>query len=90
DPQGRWWLLGSYLGRGRKQGLEIGDKIFDYRGIPNMRLHLFSRRELVTELRHAGFRLRELISLNAERQRPLRFSWLGGGVRANGWIAICE
>lgn len=90
DPQGRWWLAGSYLGRGRRQGLEVGDKIFDYRGIPNMRLHLFTRRELLKELRLAGFRIRELISLNTERQRPLAMPWLFGSIRANGWIAICE
>lgn len=90
DPQGRWWLLGSYLGRGRSQGLEVGDKIFDYRGIPNMRLHLFSRRELLHGLKAAGFRLRELIPLNTGRQRPMALGWLLGAVRANGWIAICD
>jgi SAM-dependent methyltransferase len=90
DPQGRWWLLGSYLGVGRRQGLELGDKIFDYRGIPKMRLHLFTKRELLRELRRAGFRIKELTPLNTERQRPLRLAWLCEGVRANGWIAICE
>lgn len=90
DPQGRWWLLGSYLGVGRRQGLEAGDKIFDYRGIPNMRLHLFTRRELLGDLRRAGFGVRELTALNTQRQRPLRFPWLLGSVRANGWIAVCE
>lgn len=90
DPEARWWLLGTQLGWGRRRGLERGDKIFDYRGIPNMRLHLFSRRELMAMLTRAGFTIRELIRLDTERQQPLRQPWFFGDIRANGWIAVCD
>lgn len=90
DPQGRRWLLASMLGRGRQQGLEPGDKIFDYRGIPKMRLHLFTLGELRRMLRAAGFRIGSLAPLDTERQRELRRPWLFGRIRANGWIAICD
>ncbi len=90
DPQGRQWLLRSMLGRGAAQGLEPGDKIFHYRGIPRMRLHLFTRRELSRLLHQAHFKVRTLISLDTNRQQTLRTPWWFGRIRANGWIAICE
>ncbi|MGD9648089.1 MAG: class I SAM-dependent methyltransferase [Pirellulales bacterium] len=89
DPQGRRWLARSWL-TNRFRGLEPGDRVFEYRGIPNMCLHTFTLGELQRLLRRAGFRVRRLISLDTQRQRPLARAWLLGRVRANGWIAICE
>jgi SAM-dependent methyltransferase len=89
DPQGRWWLARSWL-TNRFRGLESGDRVFEYRGIPNMCLHTFTLGELKKLLRGAGFSLRQLISLDTQRQRPLARPWLLGRVRANGWIAVCE
>jgi ubiquinone/menaquinone biosynthesis C-methylase UbiE len=90
DSVSRRWLAGqlwcSLLGR----GTELGDKFFDYRGIPKMFLHTFTQRELVGDLRSAGFRLEELIPLAVTRQRPLPHAWFFGSLRANGWIAVCE
>jgi len=90
DPQGRWWLLGSLLGRGRSRGLEPGDKVFEYRGIPNVQLHLFSLGEMRRLLRRSGFRIARVIPLDAERQRPLARPWALGRIRANGWIVIAD
>jgi SAM-dependent methyltransferase len=89
DPAGRRWLLGHLLSvmLGR---LELGDKFFYYREIPRMFVHAFTRRELVRSLAQAGLRIRELIPLDTDRQRPLRRPWLLGRLRANGWIAVCE
>ena len=64
--------------------------VFEYRGIPNMCLHTFTLGELKRLLRRSGFAIRQLISLDTQRQRPLARRWLLGRVRANGWIAICE
>ena len=89
DPQGRWWLAHSWL-TNRFGGLEPGDRVFEYRGIPNMCLHTFTLGELKRLLRGAGFTLRKLIPLDTQRQRPLMRPWLAGRVRANGWIAVCE
>ena len=70
--------------------IERGDKFFDYRGVPNMFLHTFPRRELVGELRRVGFRVQDLTPLNVERTRRLPHSWFFGSLRANGWIVVVE
>jgi SAM-dependent methyltransferase len=87
--EGRRWLAANALAAlaGRA---EWGDTSYDYRGIPGVRLHLFTQRELVAELRRAGFRLRELIPLDTERRHKLSRPWLLPRLRANGWIAVGE
>ncbi len=90
DPAGRRWLLrhvpASLLGR----RVELGDKYFHYRDIPQMFLHTFTQGEFVRSLTDAGFHLKELIRLDVSRQRPLACPWFFGRLRANGWIAVCE
>jgi SAM-dependent methyltransferase len=90
DPGGPWWVLKSVLCAPFRRNFDVGDKFFDYRGIPQMYLHVFRRRELLSLLRRAGFRIRELIPLDYRRTARLRMPWLLGNVRANGWIVICE
>ena len=90
DPAGRRWLARHVLAVLLGRRLELGDKFFYYRAIPQMFLHTFTRRELVRALHHADFRIRELIPLDSDRQRPLRRSWFFGGFRANGWVVVCE
>jgi len=90
DPGGPWWLLKNLWRAAVHRDIEAGDKFFDYRRIPNMFLHAFRRRELIGDLRRAGFRIRELIRLDPRRHRPLRFPWLFGDLRANGWIVVCQ
>lgn len=89
DPSGRGWIANNLLSglMGRE---EFGDKVYDYRGIPRMCLHVFTRGELRRELRRAGFRLRETIPLDTERRHALPRPWLCGRLRANGWIVVCE
>jgi len=90
DPAGRRWLLRHLPAVFLRRDIERGDKFFDYRGIPRMFLHTFTRGELVRALRRAGFRIEELIPLHAGRQRPLPHPWWFGRLRANGWIAVCR
>lgn len=90
DPQGRLWLLGQVLRRRSPEGLERGDKVFDYRGIRRVYLHAYRRRELVADLEVTGFRVRELLPLAPERDRVLQAPWFLGGFRANGWLVLCE
>lgn len=90
DPQGRRWLLEGLLRRLRGSALEPGDKVFEYRRIPNMLLHSFTRREFRQLLGRARFNIREFIHLDATRQQPLARPWLLGAYRANGWIAVCD
>ncbi len=90
DPAGRHWLLRHLPAVLTDPQLQRGDKFFDYRGIPRMYLHTFTQRELTRSLTQAGFKIDELIPLNASRQRRLRCGWFFGPLRANGWIAVCR
>lgn len=90
DAPGRRWLLGHLLRWLLGREAERGDKLFDYRQIPKMFLHTFTRRELVGALRACDFRIKEIIPLSATRQRPLRRRWFLGWLRANGWIVVCQ
>ncbi|MGE3406736.1 MAG: class I SAM-dependent methyltransferase [Pirellulales bacterium] len=89
-PGGAAWLARNGLAALFRRDIEPGDKIYDYRGIPGMYLHLFTRGELARELRKAGFRIREFLPLDTERRHALPHPWLLGRLRANGWIVVCE
>lgn len=90
DPGGPWWLLKNLLRAAVVRDIEAGDKFFDYRGVPNMFLHVFTPGELRRALRQAGFRIVETIPLEIQRHRALRWPWWFGRLRANGWIIVCE
>ncbi len=90
DPLGRRWLVKHLWDKIRHRDVEWGDKFFHFHGIAQMFLHTFTQGELHASLREAGFKIRECIPLNTERQRPLGRPWLFGRFRANGWIVVCE
>ncbi|HWB12136.1 MAG TPA: methyltransferase domain-containing protein [Pirellulales bacterium] len=90
DPQGRVWVARNMVDALLRRNQEPGDKFFDYRGIPNMFLHVFTRRELKADLVAAGFRIVEFISLDTERRHALRRPWFLSRLRANGWIVVCQ
>jgi SAM-dependent methyltransferase len=87
---GRRWLAKHLAYEQFQSGTERGDKFFPYRGIREMFLHLFTRAEFTAELRAAGFVVDELIPLDTARRHRLARSWFFGGLRANGWIAVCR
>jgi SAM-dependent methyltransferase len=90
DPQGRRWLLENWVGAHLQRNQEPGDKFFDYRGIPKMFLHVFTRRELFADLKAAGFQIVECNLLDTQRRHALKRPWLLGRLRANGWIVVCQ
>ena len=90
DPAGRRWLMQHWASVLMNRNVERGDKYFHYRGVPQMYLHTFTRREFLRVLKAAGFRVEKLVPLDVTRQRALRHRWLLGGLRANGWIAVCR
>lgn len=90
DAAGRAWLLRHLWQTCLSREVEWGDKFFDYRRIPRMFVHAFTRRELRRAVRRARLKLVELIPLDAQRHRPLRRPCLLGAIRANGWIAVCR
>jgi SAM-dependent methyltransferase len=89
DPQGRLWLLAqgarAILGRP-----DLGDRRMTYRGIPGMVVHLYSWPELRRDVRGAGFRIDEVIPIDAVRARPIQFPRLAHGLRAGGWIVFAS
>jgi SAM-dependent methyltransferase len=84
----RLWLLKSYL-LGPFRGMEVGDIVGEYRGIPNMFLHTFSPRELRRLLTEAGFALRRMILLDPSRSGPLEGRWFTT-LRNSGMIAVAD
>jgi hypothetical protein len=55
-----------------------------------MFLHVFTQRELRRLVVRAGFRVRQILPLSASRGCCLRWPWLLGSLRANGWILVGE
>lgn len=90
DPGGPWWLLRNLIQSTFSRDIERGDKSFSYRGIPQMFLHVFTQREIVTALRSAGLKPWRIIPLDVRRFRRLKNPWLFGRFRANGWIIVCH
>jgi SAM-dependent methyltransferase len=90
DPGGPWWVVGNLWQSLARRDVERGDKFFFYRGVNNMFLHVFTYGELKRALRCAGFRIIETIHLDPVRRKALRYSWLMGNLRANGWIVVCQ
>jgi SAM-dependent methyltransferase len=90
DPRGPWRLAANYLRSKTIRDVEPGDRYFHYRGVHNMFLHVFTRRELAGALRRAGFQIREIIPLDARRKRELRWPRLVSSLRASGWIVACD
>ena len=88
DPGGPWWVLKNLARSTIRRDIEAGDKFFPYRGVPNMFLHVFTRREIAGTLRCAGFEIEEIIPLDTRRHRALRCRWLFSQLRANGWIVV--
>lgn len=90
DSGGPKWLFGNWFRATFFRDVELGDKYFDYRGVHNMFLHVFTRGEINRALKSNGFGVREIIPLEARRRRPLRAPWLFQNLRANGWIIVAE
>ena len=88
NPTGLKWLVGTYLRGIFLPGFEIGDKVFPgYRGIPGMRLHLFSLREIKTLFRRAVLAIRDVFFVNRPRTDIIQSSRLAS-FRSNGFIII--
>jgi SAM-dependent methyltransferase len=88
-PQARSWLLRDFLTAWLSR-TEAGDKRFDYRGVRDFWVHLFTRRELARALRQAGFAISQIVPLAPDSSGPLRRPWFFGRLRAGGWIVVCR
>ena len=89
DPQGRSWLMAQAL-KALMGRADVGDRRMTYRGIAGMEVHLFTWRELSRDIRSAGFRIDEVLPIDAVRSRPIAAPWLGHSYRAGGWLVFLE
>jgi ubiquinone/menaquinone biosynthesis C-methylase UbiE len=69
---------------------DFGDRIYPYRGLPSMFLHIYSLAELKHDLRACGFDLQSIIALNKNSSHAVSNSWLIPSIRAGGFIAIAS
>jgi SAM-dependent methyltransferase len=89
DRQGRTWLL-KQAWRAVFAREDLGERRMTYRGIPGMRVHLYRWGELKRELRHAGFRIDEVLPIDEVSAEPIPNPWLAHGLRAGGWIVFAS
>jgi len=87
DPQGRAWLR-SLAWRKLLRRPDLGDRRMTYRGISGMEVHLFTWRELSADLKSAGFRIDEVLPIDAVLARPIAAPWLAPTLRAGGWLVF--
>jgi len=88
SSEGRLWLLKTLL-FGWTTG-EIGDRrMHDYRGIPDMFLHVFSLGELRRLVAAGGMSIERIFYLNELRDDELP-PRMGRSIRANGFIVACR
>lgn len=89
DRQGRRWLAGEF-GRRLLKRPEAGDRRMTYRGVAGMAVHLFTWGELSGDLRAAGFRVDEVLPIDAIHARPIRWPRLARDLRAGGWLVFAS
>ena len=87
DRQGRAWLIRQAL-KGLAGRPDVGDRRMTYRGIAGMEVHLFTWPELSKMIRSVGFRIDEVLPIDAVLSRPIASPWLAHGFRAGGWIVF--
>lgn len=88
-PAGRRWLFQN-LAQSVAGRTPRGDKRYDYRGIRNFFLHVFTRRELDRLLHASDLRPTHWYYVNADGSDLIRWPWFGGNWRAQGWVVVLE
>ncbi len=90
DPNGIPLTVSGWWREKSSADWELGDRVYAYRGLPSMFLHIFSERELRSGLRRAGLTLERMIRLNRRSSGRLEYAHLLPHLRAGGFIAICS
>jgi SAM-dependent methyltransferase len=90
DPGGLRRMLQDRLRSLSDPIWEYGDRVYAYRGLPSMYLHIYSERELRSDLRHAGLRIERILPLNITSSGYLPHAWWLRSLRAGGFIAIAS
>jgi SAM-dependent methyltransferase len=90
DPGGPGWLLSTRLKSWSNRDWEYGDRVYAYRGLPSMFLHIYSRRELIEDLTDAGFTDIEIQPINSTASDLLPPTSRFSSLRAGGFFAIAR
>jgi ubiquinone/menaquinone biosynthesis C-methylase UbiE len=88
DPQGVRTTVRSYLRSRFEKESEFGDRIYAYRGLPSMFLHIFSLSEIKRSLQSAGLTVESVYLLNRTSSGPLRWRWWLPHLRAGGFMLV--
>ena len=90
DPGGPSWLARSWLTSRWDKNTEFGDRVYSYRRLPRMFLHIYSRRELRQDLHSAGLRNISVQPIDPTGSELLPPSWLPRPIRAGGYFAFAS
>jgi ubiquinone/menaquinone biosynthesis C-methylase UbiE len=96
--RGTWWRdpggvrrgMGDWLRSLRDTSWEYGDRVYAYRGLPSMYLHIFTEGELRGDLRHSGLEVERWIRLNRTSSGELGVGWCLPYFRSGGYIAVAR
>jgi SAM-dependent methyltransferase len=89
DPGGIRQTVHGWLKSRWDKNWELGDRIYPYRGLPSMFLHIYSERELVADLKSAQLRIVKLYRLDRESKSVADLRWFPH-LRVGGFLAVCS
>ncbi len=84
------WLITSWIRSRREPEFEYGDRVYQYRGLAKMFLHIYSRKELIRDLQEAGFREVETLRIDASGGQILDSRGFMLDTSAGGYFAIAR
>ncbi len=90
DPGGPSWLVRSRWQSLLNKDWEFGDRVYAYRRLPNMFLHIYSRRELMADLRAANFENIRTMAINPTGDALLPQRTQLVAFRAGGYFAVAS
>ena len=90
DPGGFLWHMKSWWTSRGQPDVDWGDRIYPYRGLPNMFLHNYRLSELKHDLHSAGFRIVRIYPVSRTAGEIFHGKRCLPRLRAGGWIAVCR
>ncbi len=89
DPKGPSWLASTFWKSRWSKDWEFGDRVYKYRGLPAMFLHIYSRRELLGDLRFAGFKNIKIYPIDLTGSQLISDQPYVG-LKAGGYFAVAS
>ena len=89
DPSGVRRTVFDWFRARRDSTWELGDSVYAYRGLPSMFLHIYSERELRSDLNVSGLVVERFYRLNRQSSGMLTGAWLPH-LRSGGFLVVCR